>query len=252
MILYHYTSLETLLAILNGYDSKSESFTLRVTHALYLNDSQEGQLLLNVFSQIGIPFRIIQTCQNLDGYPFVFSLSEAKDDLNMWRGYANNACGVAIGFEYDKLNCSINQFVKPTDECALLKCEYTTEEELYNKMQHEPIVKDTLSQVKSNKDYINTTDFHHFLCKYMMYKSDAFNSEKEWRMILKSHFDEKFRIGINTIIPFKEIPISKTAISQIVLGAKCDFDKTSFSICRMLKNIGIQNVNVIKSNIPYQ
>lgn len=33
------------------------------------------------------------------GYPFVLSLSELCDDLNMWRCYADQGRGVAIGLD---------------------------------------------------------------------------------------------------------------------------------------------------------
>lgn len=252
MILYHYTTLETLLAILNGYDSKGETFTLRATHALYLNDSQEGQMLPNVLCKIGIPKSVIHTCQNLDGYPYVFSLSKAQDDLNMWRGYANNACGVAIGFGYETLKECVSKSTNELDENELLQCEYITEEELYDKIQKESSVMELLSQVKSKNEYLNTTNFYRFLSKYMKYKSNAFSSEKEWRIIIKSHLDEHFRIARNTIVPYKEVFIPKTAISQITLGPKCDFGKTSFPIQRIFKKMGMSNVGIVASTIPFQ
>lgn len=252
MILYHYTTLETLLAIIDGYDSKSETFTLRATHASYLNDYQEGQFLLNVLTRMGISYRIVQSCMYTLGFPFVFSLSEKKDNLGMWRGYAKDASGVAIGFDYSLLeNISRNIDRETIDCCSLLKCEYTTEQELYDKSLKEIAVQNFLNQCNSQKESIEITQIYHFIEPFMKYKPQTFIDEAEWRIVIKSHFEKKFRVSGNTIIPFKEFMVPKEVLKNITLGPKCEKEKTSFSVLSLLKQLNL-HADVLSSDVPYQ
>lgn len=91
-LLYHYTSLETLYAIISNIKPTSENeayFTLRATHASFLNDLNEGRLLPEALKEIGINENKLWLSLDRTGYPFVLSLSELCDDLNMWRCYAD-------------------------------------------------------------------------------------------------------------------------------------------------------------------
>ena len=54
--LYHYTSLETLHAIISEIDNSDSHFVyfkLRATNAYYLNDLTEGRLLLSALKKLG-------------------------------------------------------------------------------------------------------------------------------------------------------------------------------------------------------
>lgn len=104
MTLYHYTSIETLYALIKGIEVESEEsirLTLWATHAGFLNDLTEGQLLAKALKKIGAPSGLLDTLIGMLGFPFVISLSELDDDLNMWRCYANQGKGVAIGLDQD-------------------------------------------------------------------------------------------------------------------------------------------------------
>ena len=83
--LYHYTSIESLLSIINGIDINNEFVKFRSTHIAYLNDMTEGRLLQNALKKNGINEDAIKILEACKGYPFVMSLSENSDDLNMWR-----------------------------------------------------------------------------------------------------------------------------------------------------------------------
>lgn len=56
-ILYHYTSLDALFSIITNIDYEDESnvsFTLRATHASFLNDLNEGRLLSEALRKLGV------------------------------------------------------------------------------------------------------------------------------------------------------------------------------------------------------
>lgn len=87
MTLYHYTTIETLHAIVSNIQAEHEEsiqFSLWATHAGFLNDLSEGQLLAKALKRLGVHEGILNTLIGMQGYPFVISLSELDDDLNMW------------------------------------------------------------------------------------------------------------------------------------------------------------------------
>lgn len=62
MNLYHYTSIESLYAILNGINNDNpENVYLKLwaTHASFLNDMTEGCILPNVLKRLGAPENIL-------------------------------------------------------------------------------------------------------------------------------------------------------------------------------------------------
>lgn len=85
-ILYHYTSLDALFSIITNIDYEDESnvsFTLRATHASFLNDLNEGRLLSEALRKLGVSEVMLWSAEAIQGYPFVLSLSELNDNLNM-------------------------------------------------------------------------------------------------------------------------------------------------------------------------
>lgn len=254
-MLYHYTTLETLLAILqnaNVQGNPENYIVLRATHAYYLNDSKEAKLLTEALKICDIPENVIKTCELLNGYPYVFSLSSKEDDLNMWRGYANNAVGVAIGFEQGSF-ANINKWqIKSLDEYSFVQCEYTTSEDIASKLKQSEDIQTLIKAMRNNAEIHDVTVVSRILLGMMKYQHKAFCEEEEWRIVINSGFDESYRAAANTLIPYKEFRVPLSAIKSITLGPKVDVDKTSFSIIRIFKQLGIQDLDIIPSCVPYQ
>ena len=127
--LYHYTSLETLHAIISEIDNSDSHFVyfkLRATNAYYLNDLTEGRLLLSALKKLGANEMLLSMLQTTFGYPFIVSFSEHGDDLNMWRCYASEGNGVAIGLDQIEIESAADY----TNNCQFDKCEYVSLEEL--------------------------------------------------------------------------------------------------------------------------
>lgn len=240
-ILYHYTSLETLFAILSGiFTEKSDAgdssyFYMRATHASFLNDDKEGKLLPIALKGFGANEQKIALLDSLCGYPFILSLSKLNDDLNMWRCYADNARGICIGIKTNQLyNCE-----------AIKKCKYVSIEELLD-----------IFNTGNVRDMINdndVTDIGRFLNKAFLYKDKAFIAEQEWRLYI-SDLTDKFRYSNNKIIPYKEIKFPTSALYSITTGPKCDYEKNIFSIQRLLKTKistdDFNSIKFLKSNVP--
>ena len=110
-IFYHYCSLETLRLI-------CESKTLRFSDINMMNDYSENIWGYRIFEKAATYWLHAALPADLRGmdkaffddvdkifartqfsqHPLLFSLSRAPDVLSQWRAYAEDGCGVAIGF----------------------------------------------------------------------------------------------------------------------------------------------------------
>lgn len=102
-IYYHYTSLETMWAIL-------ESETLRATQARFSNDSEEIRKGVRILKELcaqepGGPLgkyaNWLRECGGEDIDCYIACFCGEDDILSQWRGYCRND-GVSIGFSFDK------------------------------------------------------------------------------------------------------------------------------------------------------
>ena len=130
MIVYHYTSIDTLEKILASAQGSEDAYlTLRGTHCVYLNDSTEnvlGVILVKRFitkieDELGIADgeRLTHVAQTPDAYlatllrryddhrngpeRFVISFSQDPDNLVMWSMYGNKGNGIALGLDTEKM-----------------------------------------------------------------------------------------------------------------------------------------------------
>lgn len=248
-VLYHYTSLEALFSIISKVETIRTGETpsegerhikLWASHCDFLNDSTEGTLLPNVLKRFK-KFKDldIYALASMSGYPLIISFSELEDDLNMWRSYANDGRGVAIGFNFKKLN-EIKEV--DCDRRPLCKCEYTTGNSLWEQYKNRdfPEVYENLSPLSKE------------LNNMMKYKDSHFASEKEWRFVA-CDIPNKFRMSKNLIIPYKEISMPLDIIDSITLGPQCDLERNRFSIGRLIPSgCDIDHkIKISKSEVPY-
>lgn len=247
MTLFHYTSVETLYAVIKGIESENDEsirFTLWATHAGFLNDLTEGQLLANALKRLGAPIGLLNNLIGMQGYPFVVSLSELYDDLNMWRCYANQGKGVAIGLDKEVIENAIKHQVW-CNAADFGKCDYYSEEELVEYLKQKGVeakLKDT-----------NLLSLSKLISESLLFKNKSFEAEKEWR-IYASSIESDFRVADSLIIPYYKVKMPIEAMTSITFGPKCDYEKNSFSIYRMIKaTIGekyAEDIELKESKIP--
>lgn len=247
MTLYHYTSIETLYAVIKGIEAENDEsirFTLWATHAGFLNDLTEGQLLANTLKRLGAPVGLLNNLIGMLGYPFVVSLSELDDDLNMWRCYANQGKGVAIGLDKEVIEDAIKHQVW-CNVADFGKCDYYSEEELVEYLKRNGV------EAKLKDD--NLLPLSKLLSKALLFKNKSFIAEEEWR-IYANYLESGFRVADNLIVPYYKVFLPIEAMTFITFGPKCDYVKNSFSVYRMLASIiGEECANGIelnKSTVP--
>lgn len=218
-VLYHYTSLESLLAILDGIDVEAEKVCFRATHAAYLNDMTEGKLLPNALNQLGVSGHKVNVLQSCIGFPFVLSLTELNDNLYMWNSYAKQGMGCAIGLKTGILQQEFKE--------KLYQCCYVSEDEICERLR---------SQVEELNNESDSMELARVLQKELFYyKTSAFSSEQEWRLVLLGK-EEGCKLGSNVITPFTCAEISTAALTSITFGPKVDYERNSFAVERLMKS----------------
>jgi len=108
-ILYHYCSNSAFHSIMSQR-------RVRLSLLSMSNDTKEGQHILDLAGRIlpdGFPHRndaLEQLKQVISGLSAIgFCLSADGDVLSQWRGYADNAQGVALGFDFAALKAATEQ-----------------------------------------------------------------------------------------------------------------------------------------------
>lgn len=229
---YYYCSLETANSILKNH-------SLRFSNPLKMNDGDEliwfyekmfkcseyafnhpMEIKKNSFSSIKTVAELIKEGQRA---LYCLCLSKEKDLLSLWRGYAEDGAGVAIGI-------NINQI--KDDEKYMSSFDISYSDTLTN-VQKEKVQQNIWETEKTNSGTENTWPLLYangLLDEAIKYKSPFFSEEKEVRLLLnlkpivntpkrdeliKTRKDEKF----NTV-DYYEKNFKEDSITEIVLGPK--------------------------------
>ena len=279
--LYHYTSLEGLLGII-------ESKSIWATNVLYLNDASElnysinllREEINNVKEKIPIVINGLGKFSFFDGliesidkfishpYPigfFVCSFSEEKDLLSQWRGYCPRGIGFSLGFNLDKLKGCAEE-----SKCSITLCNYNEEDQ-------KSALRKVISDISARYDVeIKKSSwpgpwgeteqelFVDLLMEFIelapTFKHPKFEAEKEWRIIvsrnLKSMKFIRFRPGQSMVVPYIEIPLptegGNLIINKIVVGPTHEPKLSKASVEMLLKSKNVKFDKVQYSTIPYR
>ena len=271
--LYHYTTTEALLAILNNYREHKDSgnIVFWASSIFSMNDPQEILYGKEVLSHI-IPvleeffqieeekrlkiesFDIKDILSDNTLTPFVLSLSQNEDDLSMWYMYGDKGRGVSLKFNKDIKPYHISECIIP----ELVKVNYTNgidDYPLLKNIYNEGIVEMSTDQDEEEmKNCKQRTLGRLFtqLCPYI--KSGAYKNENEYRFNFNHLPQEKikFRKLNNSIVPYIEVPIPVCYLEGIVIGPSCNHDLTIRNLRFLLDCCGLQRVDIAKSEIPYR
>lgn len=162
-----------------------ENKTLRLSSLLHTNDSLEMRWIKSkirkMFSELGIKLNP-EKHNIMEKYyeeAFAICFSECGDLLSQWRGYADDGRGVAIGFDFNKLNTEFNNEItkKYLGISKVIYDEVKQEEMLLNKFNE--ILEYNIDNCKKYEEAIRIleSDFA------PIFKNPAFSEEKEWRLV---------------------------------------------------------------------
>jgi hypothetical protein len=233
-ILYHYCSNETLLNIL-----KYNSVHLSSLDAA--NDFREGSWLIDRLESrlrgrgISDPKKIDEIIDDFRlrreaTVGLAFCLSKEQDDLSQWRGYAEDGCGISIGFDRTRLqqildagDASIQPSGQKQKETPL---KFFLQDVIYSEPSADNWLDDWLNRwAGAISTEAIAQEFGDALFKY---KNPAFIKEHEVRIFIRAHMSEhasfiqwKSRSGF--LVPYIDVGYVEPndfPIKEIWLGPK--------------------------------
>jgi hypothetical protein len=272
-ILYHYTSLEGILGII-------ESNSIWATNILYLNDASElnyaegllREQVLNFQKGLGNAFMpeymfFQSLMKNIEYFFvrndfFVCSFSEKDDLLSQWRGYCPRGTGFSLGFKFSKLKeCVIQQ------NFSIMRCSYDENEQIgaLRKLIEQTSLR-FRREGKPDWEVLSIELIIEFIKLAPTFKHPKFKEENEWRIIAnlfppgaipRKYYELiNFRPGQSMVVPYIKISLPKEGenllINKIVVGPTHDpnLSKASVEMLLRSKNVNFDEVNY--STIPYR
>lgn len=254
-LLYQYTDISALCnGILGENREKGKEITIWASSLSYMNDPKEfdagariaKKLLKEHFdTQLKISREVVE---ELKHGVYVASFTPNVDCLPMWNMYGNNGHGIALGFDPQKLVDS---------HLLMYKCLYNSKEKVNSLIkQWEDLLNQPIHYIEQGiLENIHREGHPHesLLTMLMLVSKDlGYEYEDEVRATIVSDENVKFRYGRGFIIPYKEVYIPAEALKEIWIGPSIDSERAKRSIRAYLNHLGMENVRVRKSAIPYQ
>lgn len=267
-VLYHYCSLETFYHIIKNR-------TIRLSDIRKTNDSEETVWLPKIYYEYlynkvrkkaidaneYIPYAVASFDCLADGQTlftsesllksWVLCLSTKGDLLSQWRGYADDGCGISIGFKYDSLKPKQKNI---GDGSAypffdLRRVTYIDELKTKQKERADEVVGAVFNASEPPKRGKNpiTELFGALGQDSNFYKKSAFREESEWRLVygalgtgfpehdviafMDNHNQEQFEfksfdfmLRRGTLVSYFDLAIKDfgNAIKEIIIGPKAN------------------------------
>ena len=275
-MIYHYTSYDALTKII-------EQRKLRCTDYRYFNDPTELKYGQNIIIEALLKSNISRDLvalskrffDNFDQYYqiYVSCFTEEIKKLALWRYYASNGSGFAIGF-----NQNFQKIIEPSNTVG----KATIYKIIYDEDNSQEIVNRFIKEFASSS--INRQSFivliTHLISLLPMFKDKSFKDENEVRFVYIEgegvadpntqqpfFFDEKYRDFIpitkrdtpfvNTIQGNKAVIIpekfDRSHISEVWVGPSCEFlEARNWIISLLTENkYKLKKIKIQQSQLPY-
>lgn len=243
--LYHYTSLHTLCAIVDGIENGI--MYLRAGNAENMNDPNDCYYFINMLAELmsadeGLVKKMKEEKRKYD-CPYLVSLTKHSDDLHMWNCYGDDGYGIAIGI--NSIQEIVYDFFTRTRQFSkLYRCLYLDvkglkkNESLLNMIRE---VKLSDGKHKRNDELSGVSN---------VIKHPCYRYEKEYRIVIlhgeKEHISEKEKVYHESEDAFY-IGIPLKCISKIVVGPNAD--------CNAIRKVFspfFPKIKFEESKIPYR
>lgn len=242
--LHHYTSMSTLVALLNGIAEIDGRFyfTFHASNAYQMNDKIEGTMLLNKFftqSKIKTEYQELYTkMTNDEGELYIISLCKSNDKskysgcIPMWGMYGNKGNGAILVFDYDKLD----EYISRQQNTSINKCQYK------NSQGIKELTKKKNNEIKDAKDKVEALSA--LRLEAFSLKDSHWEYEDEWRILVKSH-EAKLKTNNNGAISYTEICIPVNCLRGIIIGPLVEFEPIKRILERWISKL-LEKDNSIK------
>lgn len=233
-IIYHYTSLEAMVAI-------AETRILRASNVRFSNDPAEltyghgviRAVLSDTFPDLDLK-SIFEAIREVDCYAISFSAED--DSLPQWRAYCSNGRGVALGFRSDVFEHHAELSFARVEYARSAQCE------LIRKVLD--IYAPALRAVETGGRipmpiFIDLAQI--FVTLAVIVKDKAYATEREYRAFITqprpTRFNAqnvRFRVTPSTVVPYLEFTAGQNdmplGLREIVIGPCLDAELTKPSI----------------------
>jgi hypothetical protein len=266
--LFHYTNRAGLLGILDGHvwassiqhlnDSKEVNHCFDLARAWLKATTGDGALEIAFAKRVGRLLKELPTKNPL----FIFSLSEAGDQLSQWRAYSSAADAFAIKFDPRGL-----AFLEGAQH-QLVRCEYNSD---IQKRWVEQCILDGRARAQLLHDRGHDEQSAAYeggnLAALLLFliapaiKHDAFSEEREWRVAIGPVRDRsriKFRSGRSMLIPYVECPPSMSDSGRLLPIRGCTIGPgpharlNESSTQALFESKGLPADQVRRSDVPYR
>lgn len=303
--LYHYCSLPTFYSIVNSESiwlsdigKSNDSLELKwikgrcqyhilkawVDYAKEVSNIKDHvKIDFEKFDELQKSLEILTT--NETERCWAFCLSEKKDALGQWRGYAEDGTGISIGFKttfFTKMMESKTSTKDPADPYRASFDYVSYDEREVEKLFYDGCGLSSITSLMSSKEVI------HILKKAIVaslllspfYKSEAFAEEKEWRLVFSTVLSE-LKDGRTPVAEFAQLFPQNTIqydfiarngdlvshiaiedktmfknISEIWIGPKCKLSQKDLKLFLIskgyIKNFDDNSINIYKSSSSYR
>lgn len=299
-VLYHYCSVETFYSIIKNKsiwlsdisksnDSKELNWIKERGYTYVLNCmvnyvealERAGKLVDAPFDKYHEAEKVIKfSIENETEKCWVFCLSEKVDDLGQWRGYSQDASGIAIGIKTEYLLNLVgdNRFSDINDE----KLHF--DKVSYYKDSDSDAIFNSLLEIERGIEDLSNDEFTIMLKRAVVtalmfspyYKSDYFKGESEWRLTLSMSCNEihngrlpdvrneymsssyDYSLIKGKLVSHIELIFDNfsEAISSIWLGPKCELSEREVKLFLIskgyLKDLWDDSIKVYNSNASYR
>lgn len=195
--------------------------------------------------------------RDIFGEPFILSFSEQSDNLSMWRSYASNGKGIAIGLD----NTNIQSYIQNNNSQNLILLQCLYDEQLiinnlvdYLKDHYHDFIEIDKKFISNGNGFFHT--FYNFAINSFQFKNNHYNIEKEWRLCKNETFNKNIHfIESNGIMkPFINHRFDKSIIKKITIGPCADQEKVKESIYIFLdvNGITLHKDSIVTSYVPYR
>lgn len=245
MILYHYTSIETLCAIA-AFISEGR-ITLRANNHKKMNDPNDCRYFIEeTFRGMNIENGKNDLLNLYEEYSnaYITSFSELKDDLHMWNCYGDNGHGIALGIN----SYYLHEFAQTLAysgkiSCLPHKCKYMRTDEIMKLY-----ASTTLSGICSDTTIAKTvTDI--IVQNTNLVKHPCYKYEQEWRVVFSGNKKdlEKYPASLyHKTGDFFSVPIPLSEIKEIVVGPCGNMDAI-----KKIFSPYFPETDFLKSTVPF-
>lgn len=270
--LYHYCGSSAFASIIKTRSIRLSSLNLS-------NDSLEGRLVRSLVLELAADNslnpddlnrldRALQICEE-KLYGLGFCLSENGDLLSQWRGYADNAHGISIGFNPEYLQSLAKQNADSNLQFQICQVKYDKPEQLaivhpaYDEICL-ALKNDAFPASPNDRTQQQDEARGHFVANMRVLiqnlfqlKSAAFREEQEWRLVSLAGLNpsevHQFHSDRGKVTPYMELQLNEEPlwpVSEVILGPKHETPPSI--IGAMLKQFGFGEVQVRKSQTSYR